>query len=100
MTTTTPPAANELERQTHNHRLPIWARLWLWAIANADHHGHARAYPGQLRRALGDTSAREVSRAIRLAKDRRLIDPCSTASCVVMPGHRLAPCEAQHRGDA
>lgn len=85
--------------QTRNHRIPAWARVWAWAVANADPiTGHAPCYPGELRRALGDTTAREISRAIRLAKDRRLLDPCSTAGCLVLPGHALAPCPAQHRG--
>lgn len=97
---TAPERGGELERQTHNHRLPAWHRVWIWCLTHADQHGHAPAYAGQLRRDLGIDNARDVSRAIRLAKDRHLIDPCSTASCLVLPGRRLAPCEAHHRGDA
>lgn len=93
-------ATSELERQARNHQLPGWARVAYWAQARANEHGHAPAYAGQLRRDLGIDNARDVSRAIRNAKSRRLIDPCSTAACIVLPGHALAPCEAQHRGDA
>lgn len=91
--------APHLDRQTSNHRLPAWARIWVWALANANGYGHARAYAGELRRYLDDASAREVSRAIRLARERGVIDQCSNASCVVLPGHALAPCEAAHRGE-
>lgn len=87
-----------LDRQASNHRLPAWARIWAWCLANADQYGHARAYPGELRHAL-DCSAREVSRAIRLARDRGAIDHCSNAGCLVLPGHSDAPCPAIHRGD-
>lgn len=90
---TTRPA----ERQVTNHQLPGWARIWAWCLAYANEWGHARAYPGQLRQALDGASAREVSRAIRLARERGVIDPCSTAACLVLPGHALSPCEASHR---
>ncbi len=90
------PVAAALERQARNHRLPGWLRITYWAQAHANHHGHTRAYPGDLRRLL-DTNPREVSRAIRLARDRGLLDPCSNASCIVLPGHALAPCDANHR---
>lgn len=96
----TPPAATStVVRQVTNHRLPAWLRLALWGWAHADPAtGHARAYPGQLRQALGPTTtAREVSRALHLARQRGLIDRCSTASCVVLPGHALDPCDAHHR---
>lgn len=98
----TPAAAAptpHLNRQTTNHRLPTWVRIWVWALANTNAYGHARAYPGELRRYLDHTTAREVSRAIRLARERGVIDQSSTASCIVLPGHALAPCEATHRGE-
>lgn len=88
-----------LERQAHNHRLPGWLRVTYYAQAHADQYGHTRTYPGDLRKLL-DTNPREVSRAIRLARHRGLIDPCSNAACLVLPGHALAPCEAPHRGEA
>lgn len=88
-----------LEAQVRNHHLPGWARIWAWCLAHRDEHGHARAYPGELRQALGTTNAREVSRAIRLARDRGVIDGCSNAACLVLPGHGHAPCSAIHRGD-
>lgn len=87
-----------LERQISNGQLPGWARVWAWCLANHDQHGHARAYPGQIAKAL-DLTTREVSRAIRLARDHRVIDSCSSARCLVLPGHALAPCEASHRGE-
>lgn len=87
-----------LSHQVTNHHLPAWARIWAWCLANADEHGHAPAYPGQLRKAL-DCNAREVSRAIRLARERGAIDGCSNAGCLVLPGCSHAPCPAIHRGD-
>lgn len=89
-----------LERQASNHQLPGWLRVTLWCWSRANDYGHARAYPGQLRVELGFANAREVSRAIRLARERDLIDACSTAGCVVTPGHALGPCDATHRGSA
>lgn len=88
-----------LHGQVTNHLLPVWARVWAWCLANADQHGHARAYPGELRDAL-DCGSREVSRAIRLARERKVIDGCSNAGCLVLPGHGKAPCPAIHRGGA
>ncbi|GEP40604.1 hypothetical protein NPS01_42670 [Nocardioides psychrotolerans] len=82
--------------QVTNHQLPAWARVWLWALANANEHGHARAWPGELRRVL-HANASDVSRAIRLARERDLLDPTSSAYCLVLPGRAIAPCEATHR---
>ncbi|MDI6908645.1 hypothetical protein [Nocardioides sp.] len=93
------PVVRHLEQQVANNQLAAWVRIWVWCQANADDHGHARAYTGELRRLL-DTNAREVSRAIRLARERGVIDPCSTAACLVLPGHAIAPCDAHHRGAA
>lgn len=89
-----------LDRQVTNHYIPEWARIWAWCLANADQHGHARAYPGELRKALCTDDARVVSRAIRQARKRRVLDECSNAGCLVLPGHRYNPCQAHHRGDA
>lgn len=92
-----PTVSSQARLQATNHRLPNWARVWCWALASTNDYGHARAYPGELRQLLGDVNAREVSRAIRLARDRGALDACSTASCLVLPGHALAPCDAHHR---
>lgn len=89
--------AKVTRRQAANHLLPGWLRIALWGWAHADPNGHARAYPGELRQALDVSSAREVSRALHLARGRGLIDPTSTAGCIVLPGHAIAPCEANHR---
>jgi hypothetical protein len=77
---------NALDYQATNHRLSPWLRVTMWAMANADGHGRARAYPGELREFLG-TSSHEVSRAIRLAKDRRLLHESSHAGCLVLIGY-------------
>lgn len=91
------PVTNTVvRRQLNNHRLPPWLRIWCWALDHANGHGHARAYPGQLRTDLG-LSKRDVSRALDQARGRGLIDPTSTAWCVVLPGAALAPCEGNHR---
>lgn len=89
----------DLERQARNHRLAMWQRLGYWCQANAGDHGHAPAYAGQLRTLLG-TGPGEVSRAIRLAKDRGLLDDTSHAGCLVLPGHAHHPCDAHHRETA
>lgn len=75
-----------LDYQATNHRLSPWLRVTLWAMANADDQGRARAYPGELREML-DTTPHEVSRAIRLAKDRRLLHESSHAGCLVLIGY-------------
>lgn len=75
-----------------------WARVAFWCWGHADNHGHARAYPNQLRTELHFATARDVSRAIHGARVRRLIDQVSTAACLVRPGCAVAPCEASHRG--
>ena len=93
------PRDRDLEQQARNRLLPGWLRVAYWAQAHADEHGHARAYAGDLRRLLG-VSTHEVSRAIRLAKDRQLLDACSHAGCLVLPGHAHDPCEADHRESA
>lgn len=92
------PVLPVLSHQVTNHHLPAWARIWVWAMANANEHGHARAYPGELRAVL-DADSTEVSRAIRYARKRRLLDQSSNAGCLVLPGCALAPCPAIHRGD-
>jgi len=89
-----------LVASTENHNLPAWARVWVWCLAHVDRQGHARLYPGQLGQALGGASTSTVSKAIAQARDRGVLDPCSTASCLVLPGQALAPCEAQHREGA
>lgn len=81
-----PILLSSLNSQAANHRLSPWLRLTLWAMANADDQGRARAYPGQLREFL-DTTPHEVSRAIRLAKDRRLLHESSHAGCLVLIGY-------------
>lgn len=88
-----------LEAQVRNTHLPAWARVWMWCLTNRNEHGHARAYPGELRLALDLGNAREVSRAIRLAREHHVIAECSTAQCLVLPGHTYRPCDARHRGD-
>jgi len=85
-----------LVEQLHNHRNPAWLRVSIWATLNAQ-HGHARTYPAELRKVLALDRQSYVSRALDQARDRRLIDPCSTTYCVVLLGHALAPCEATHR---
>lgn len=93
----TETAVSVIEHQASNHNLPGWLRVYFWCLAHADRHGHARAFPGQLRSELTFSSARDVSRALSQARERRLLDPCSTAACLVVPGNAIAPCEADHR---
>lgn len=92
-----PHTRAELDQRARDTALPGWLRVALWAYAHHDQHGHAAAWPGQLRRELGFTHRRDVSRALQLARERGLIDPTSSAACVVLPGRALAPCESPHR---
>ncbi|MCM0618768.1 hypothetical protein [Nocardioides bruguierae] len=83
-------------QQARNRRLPNWLRLAYWAAAHADENGHARAYPGDLRRLLA-VDAHEVSRAIRLAKARGLLAESSHAGCLVLAGCATSACDAEHQ---
>lgn len=76
-----------LDHHAGNHNLSPWLRVTLWAMANADTNGCAWAYPGELRTLLG-VSTHEVSRAIRLAKERHLLTEASNAGCLVLIGYR------------
>lgn len=91
--------APAFEVQLQNQKLAAWHRLWVWCMANANANGHARAYPGELRDFLRTDDSREVSRAIRLAREHGVIDNCSNAGCLVLPGHSGTYCPAIHRGD-
>lgn len=86
-----------LDHHADNHNLSPWLRVTLWAMANADDHGRASAYPGELKTLLG-VSTHEVSRAIRLAKDRHLLDEASNAGCLVVVGYPARPYPVRHRG--
>lgn len=90
------PSRPTLDHHATNDHLATWIRVWIWCWSNSNPRGHAPAYPGQIRADLGIT-APELSRAIRLAREHHVIDPCSTAGCLVLPGHALAPCDATHR---
>lgn len=85
-----------LDHHTTNHNLSPWLRLTLWAMANADNQGCAWAYPGELRTLLG-VNSHEVSRAIRLAKDRHLLGEASNAGCLVVVGYPARPCQVPPR---
>lgn len=94
------PTPELLRRQCSNPRIYGELRIALWCWGHHDAHGHAPARPGQLKHELGFSSNTTLSNAIAKARDHGLIDPCSTARCVVLPGHSLAPCDAHHRGAA
>lgn len=89
-----------LRHQATSPRLPGWLRIALWCWSHANHRGHARAWPSQLREELMFTSSQDVSRAIDLARQRGLVDPTSTARCVVLPGQGHHACESSHRETA
>ena len=76
--------------------LPGWARLWCLTWAHADQNGHARFATGELARLLR-LSAQRTSEALAVARGMGVVDGCSTARCVVLPGHALGPCEERHR---
>lgn len=70
-------------------RLPLWCRVWVYALANCDQSGQVRLRPGELRRAI-DSRVRpqEVSRAISNASTRGLLAPGSTARCLIVRAPR------------
>lgn len=95
----TPDLLEALDHHASNHRLSPWLRVTLWAMRNADSHGCAWAYPGELKTLLG-CNAHEVSRAIRLAKERHLLDEASNAGCLVVVGYPAHPYPVRQRGVA
>lgn len=86
-----------LQEQCRNPSYPGSVRVGIWCFANYDDHGHAPADPGQLQRELKFSSSAVLSQAIARARAMGAIDPCSTAHCLVVPGHSVAPCEQHHR---
>lgn len=66
-----------------NTRLPSYVRLWLLAQDRADEQGHAWFNRGELTKTLG-LDSRDVSRAIRSAESKALLDTRSSARCLVL----------------
>lgn len=82
--------------QCQNKQLPTWLRLTFWAWAFADGSGHARPKYGQLRHDLG-LEAQQISSALAHARRKGVLDMVSSARCLVLPGHDLNGCAAEHR---
>lgn len=91
------PTPELLRRQCSNPRFNGEVRLLLWTWGHINRHGHAPAEPGQLLTELQFSSTQTVSNAIEKARRHGLLDECSTARCLVLPGHSLAPCDQIHR---
>lgn len=91
------PTPALLRQQCTNTHLPGEIRLALWTWGHINEQGHAPAQPGQLLTELGFSRNTEVSRVIKKARDHGFIDQCSTARCLVLVGHSVAPCEQTHR---
>lgn len=77
-----------------NH--PDWFRVWALAVARSVANGHAVFPPGEIAKSLGapgidggwlPKAPTGVSQAIRLAKQKGLLDPSSNARCLVLPSH-------------
>lgn len=98
MTMTYPDRAR-FARQTENTRLPLWLRLAILSEALAV-SGHARIPVGRLRRLDPTASPQHLSRAIAQAVDRGLLDPRSSARCLVLVGAGTGGCPVQHKGEA
>lgn len=81
------------------NRGPLWIRIHAYALTH-HHHGHTPLTAGELQRALGPTTPSNISRAINTAIHGGWLHPCSSARCLVLPGHERHPCPAVHRGDA
>ena len=89
----------QMAEQSSNLDAPQWYRVAAWCWANATSDGHARATAGEIERACGLANRQEASRAVSQARARGVLDECSNLRCLVLPGHRVAPCPAQHRGE-
>lgn len=94
------PTKELLRAQCRNPKLYGEIRVTLWCWGHVNQYGHAPANPGQLLTELGFSRTSEVSRVIDKARRHGLLDECSTAACLVLPGHSVAPCEANHRSAA
>jgi hypothetical protein len=73
------------QQMSQNARLPLWLRLWLLALEQADDAGRLVLEPRQLRETLDLGAAlrpAEVSRAIAICVRRGLLAPGSTARCL------------------
>ena len=90
-------ARKEMAAQVGNPAAPAWFRLWAWTWVHTDTYGHAKATAGELRTAMGLAQPQSLTRALEQARARGLLDAISTARCLVLPGHALAPCPATHR---
>ncbi|MFJ9522540.1 hypothetical protein ACIRPK_30355 [Kitasatospora sp. NPDC101801] len=64
---------------------PLWLRVWLLAISDANQSGHAEYGPGVLASTLGVTTAsKAVQGAIRTAVKRGVLSPGSSSRCLVV----------------
>lgn len=86
-----------LREQCRNPRWSGETRLLLWTWGHIQPNGHAPARPGELRAELSFSSPEVLSNTIEKARAHGLLDECSTARCLVLPGHSLAPCDQIHR---
>lgn len=91
-----------------NVTAPLWLRVWLLALADANRIGHAEYGPGSLQARLGARvdaktgaviaiGASAVSNAIRTCKEYGLLTPDSGARCLVLSQH-VAQKEGKGRG--
>lgn len=79
-----------------NRRLPLWLRVVAYAGEGKDQSGHRRLFTGELSNRFG-VSPKEVSRAIRAAVDKGVLDELSSARCLVLVPRRPSYCGAVHR---
>lgn len=74
-------------KHTANPQLPVWTRVWLAAIAQADESGVSRWHPGELREVIdpsGLTTSRNVWRGVQQCIVRGLLASGSGAYKLVL----------------
>ncbi len=84
-----------MRRHGRSSRHELYVRVYFLAVADANRIQHAEYAPGALREALSSVDARTgevtiptkaaVSKAIAKAIDTELLDPMSSAHCLVLP---------------
>ena len=75
---------------------PLWLRVALYAEEGRDGSGHRRLFSGELSGCLG-VSPKEVSRAIRRAVFKGVLNEQSSARCLVVGDSLPSACPAVHR---
>lgn len=83
--------------QSANLCLPLWLRIAYYAQERTGADGHHILRVGELRELDPAAPASSISRALAQAVHRELLDPISSARCLVLLGAGRRACPALHR---